>query len=120
MTAKRNLFDPSAPLSSSSIAKSWCAVAAATIPAIAFSIIWVDHRLAPHFLRYYDRFDIARAGFDSPIIVSAELVVLVIMSFMRLAGGTVATAARALTVAICASLAAFAVNDYALKTVFGR
>ena len=54
------------------------------------------------------------------VLVSGEMVFIVTLAIARMARGNLPPFAKALMVACCASLSAFAANDYVLKFIFGR
>jgi membrane-associated phospholipid phosphatase len=100
--------------------RQWCLLFLAAMLAVAASIRWLDIPVALLFLRNANRFHQVGTALGSEVLVSGQMLVIVTLATMRLAKGTLPDFAKAVFVACCTSLCAFAANDYVLKLVFGR
>jgi membrane-associated phospholipid phosphatase len=83
-------------------------------------IRWLDVPVAMAFLTNTDRVSGLGKGLGSMVLVSGEMVIVATLAIARMVKGNLPAFAKAIFVACCASLSAFAANDYVLKFIFGR
>jgi membrane-associated phospholipid phosphatase len=98
----------------------WCLLFAATLAATAVAMHWLDRPLALYFTANARRLSALGAGLSSAMLITGEMAVVVGLAGTRIARGRLPKAGKALLLACCASLCAFAVNDDVLKIIFGR
>jgi membrane-associated phospholipid phosphatase len=98
----------------------WCLLCAATMAATGASMHWLDRPLALYFVANAERLSVLGTGFSSGVLIAGEMAVVVALAAARMARGSLPKPGKALLLACCASLCAFAVNDDVLKLVFGR
>jgi membrane-associated phospholipid phosphatase len=98
----------------------WCLLFAAILAATAASMHWLDRPLALYFVANVHRLNLLGAGLSSSILIAGEMAVIIGLAVMRIARGRLPKPGKALLLACCASLCAFAVNDDVLKVIFGR
>jgi hypothetical protein len=95
--------------------KLWCALLAATLVGVTICIRWLDIPVALLFLTNENRVTELGAGLGSAVLVAGEMLLIAGLAITRMARGTLPEFAKALFVACCASLSAFAANEYVLK-----
>lgn len=100
--------------------KVWCVFLAATSVGVAICIRWFDIPVALNFLGNASRLSQLGAGLGSAVLVAGEMTVMAGLAIVRMIRGNLPEFAKALFVACCASVSAFAANDYVLKRIFGR
>ena len=98
----------------------WLVLLAATVAGVAVCIRWVDFPVALLFQAHAGRFSGLGRGLGSSVLVSGEILVIASLAVIRIVRGHLPRYAKALFVACCASLSAFAANDDILKAIFGR
>jgi membrane-associated phospholipid phosphatase len=98
----------------------WLVFLALTLTGVTVCIRWIDIPVAYAFLGDASRLAGLGRGFSSSILVAGEMTLIVSLAIVRLVRGSLSGFGKALFVASCASLSAFAANDYVLKIVFGR
>jgi membrane-associated phospholipid phosphatase len=100
--------------------QAWLIFLVIAAAAVAVCIRWLDVPVALVFLGHASRFSGLGRGLNSNILVSGELALIASLSIARLICGHLSEFAKAVYVASCGSLSAFAANDYVLKVIFGR
>jgi membrane-associated phospholipid phosphatase len=98
----------------------WCFFLALTLVGVLISIHWVDVPVATHFRANIDRFSAIGHGLGSSILVGGEITLITGLAVARILRGQLSERNKALFIACCVSLSAFAANDYVLKKLFGR
>jgi membrane-associated phospholipid phosphatase len=100
--------------------KWWGILLVATLLSVAICIRWLDIPIALFFLGSANRFNGLERSFGAFPLVAGEMMLIASLAIARLVRGILPEFAKALLVASCASLSAFAANDYVLKVIFGR
>jgi hypothetical protein len=98
----------------------FCISLVATLVAIGGSIRWLDAPFALLFLRGSPHVAALASAFSSSVLVIGDTSLIATLAVIRIVRGSLPRYAKALFVACCASLSAFAANDYILKILFGR
>jgi membrane-associated phospholipid phosphatase len=81
---------------------------------------WFDRPLAQYFAANARQLNVLGASLSSGVLIAGEMAVVIGLAVMRIVRGHLPKPGKALLLACCASLCAFAVNDDVLKTIFGR
>jgi membrane-associated phospholipid phosphatase len=108
------------PVGTKQIFEWWCLFLFLTLVGVLISIRWIDIPVATHFLSNIDRFAVVGHGLGSSILVAGEMTLITGLAVARIIQGHLSQKSKALFIACCASLSAFAANDYVLKILFGR
>lgn len=98
----------------------WCLLCAATLAVTAAAMHWLDRTLALYFAANARHLEVLGASLSSGVLITGEMAIVVGVAGTRIVRGRLPKPAKALLLACCASLCAFAVNDGVLKSVFGR
>jgi membrane-associated phospholipid phosphatase len=98
----------------------WCRLCAVTLGATAAAMHWLDRPLALYFVANASRLNLLGTGLSSGVLIAGEMTVVIGLAVARIARGSLPKPGKALLLACCASLCAFAVNDDVLKVIFGR
>ena len=100
--------------------KWWCASLLITLSVIAVSIRWLDVPIARFFFVGSSRVAALGQALGSSKMVTGDATLLLALAVIRMVRGSLPDYAKAVFIACCASLSAFAANDYILKQIFGR
>jgi len=98
----------------------WCILLSSTLIGVAICIYWLDVPVALVFVGNIGLAADLGRGLGSALLVTAQTAVISIIAIVRLTKGKLPPFAKDVFVACCASLSAFAANDYGLKYLFGR
>lgn len=98
----------------------WCLLCAAALAATAAAMHWLDRPLALYFAANASQMNPLGEGLSSEMLIAGEMTVIIALAVTRILHGSLPKPGKALLLACCASLCAFAVNDGMLKEIFGR
>jgi len=108
------------PVAGKFFLKSWLILLVTILASIYACISWLDAPIAFYFLKYASPLSGLGRAFGSTILVSAEITLIVFLSLARILRGILPLYAKALFIACCASVSAYAANDFVLKLIFAR
>ena len=108
------------PVAGKLILKSWLMLLVTTLGVTYACIRWIDEPIALYFLKYVSPLSGLGRAFGSAILVSGEITLVVFLSLARILRGSLPLYAKALFIACCASLSAYAANSFVLKLFFSR
>lgn len=97
----------------------WLTCAIGVAAGVTAAMLWADAPIAHIFASNLSRWNAVGNGLSSPIIVTGEMLVMALLVAVRLMSGALPRFGKALLLASATSLATFAVNDVALKFLFG-
>jgi len=98
----------------------WCIFLVVSLVGVIACIRWIDVPTAAFFIANINRFGAIGRGLGSSVLVGGEIFLIACLAIARLLQGRLSQKSKALFIACCASLSAFAANDYVLKKLFGR
>jgi membrane-associated phospholipid phosphatase len=107
-------------MSTKTLFKRFCISLVTTLVAVGVSVRWLDAPIALFFLRGSPHVAGLASAFGSSVLVTGDTSLMATLAIIRIVRGSLPRYAKALFVACCASLSAFAANDYILKLLFGR
>ena len=87
---------------------------------VVASVNWIDVPIARFFFKGSGKVAGLAHIFGSSVMVACEVALMLSIAVIRLMRGSIPDYANVIFLACCASLLAFAANDYVLKELFGR